>query len=108
MNERVQKLKQKCKQHAGKICAALTGGAVFVGNSISALAAETANDTSAQGVNAAKDLMNLVTAQINIANIVAIIGSGIGIAAATWLAWWGVRKLVRMITAAIGKGKLSL
>lgn len=105
MKEQLKNIKQKCKQHASKICAALSGGAVMAGGAITAFAAD---DNGAAGVQAAKDLMQIVTAEINIANIVLIIGAGLGIAAATWLAWWGIRKLIRVISAAIAKGKLSV
>lgn len=108
MKEKFENLKQKCKQHASKICAAVAGGAVMAGNAISAFAADAVSDNGAAGVAAAQDLIKLVTAEINIANIVAILGAGLGISAATWLAWMGIRKLVRMISAAVAKGKLSV
>lgn len=108
MKEKFENLKQKCKQHASKICAAVAGGAVMAGNAISAFAADASSDNGAAGVQAVKDLMNIVTAEINIANLVAILGAGLGIAAATWLAWTGIRKLLRILKNAIGKGKLSV
>lgn len=108
MKEKTKNFCQKCKQHASKICAALSGGAVMASGAISAFAADATSDNGAAGVQAAKDLIKLVTAEINIGNIVSILGAGLGIAAATWLAWMGIRKLVRMITAAIAKGRLSV
>lgn len=105
--EKLLKLKQTCKRHASKIVSAIAGGAVMAGNVFTAFAAE-GDDNAAAGVQAAKDMMKIVTAEINIGNIVAIIGAGLGIAAATWLAWWGIRKLIRVVKNAVAKGKLAV
>lgn len=107
MKEKLEKLKLGCKRHASNLCAALAGGAVAVNGAVIALAAE-GDDNAAAGVQAAKDMMKIVTAEINIGNIVAIIGAGLGIAAATWLAWWGIRKLIKVVKNAVAKGKLSV
>lgn len=100
-----EKFKENCKKHANKIVAACSGGAVMASGAISAFAAE---PTADEAVQAAKTLMNNVTSTLNITNIVAIIGAGLGYVALLWLAWWGARKLVRMSTSAVGKGKIAL
>lgn len=107
MKEKLEKLKLGCKRYASKLCAAVAGGAVAVNGAFTALAAE-GDDNAAAGVQAAKDMMKIVTTEINIGNIVSIIGSGLGIAAATWLAWWGIRKLIKVVKNAVAKGKLSV
>lgn len=107
MKEKFEKFKRVCKRHASKLCSAVAGGVVMVSGAVSAFAAE-GEDNAAAGVQAAKDMMKIVTAEINIGNIIAIIGAGLGIAAATWLAWWGIRKLITVIKNAIAKGKLSV
>lgn len=95
-------IKDKCKKHAGKIAAAFSGGAVMLSGAISAFAADT------EAVSAAEELMSKATATLNIGNIVSIIGAGIAAVIGLFLAWWGARKLVRMLMAAFKKGKVSL
>jgi len=96
--------KSKCKQHAGKIVAAFSGGAVMSSGVISAFAAE----GTGEAVSAAKSLLETATGTLNIGNIVAIVGAGIGAVIGLFLAWWGARKLVRMLMGAFKKGKVSL
>ena len=97
--------KEKCKQKASKVVAAVTGGAVMLGGAVTALAADSA-DTEA--VSAAKSILSSATGTLNIGNIVAIIGAGIGAVIGLFLAWWGARKLVRMLMTAFKKGKVSM
>lgn len=94
--------KSKCKQHASKIVAACSGCAVMASGAIQAFAEDT------EAVSAAKSLMDTATSTLNIGNIVAIIGAGIGAVIGLFLAWWGARKLVRMLMNAFKKGKVSL
>lgn len=97
--------KEKCKAKASKIVAAVSGGAVMLGGAVTALAADGA-DTEA--VSAAKSILSSATGTLNIGNIVAIIGAGIGAVIGLFLAWWGARKLVRMLMTAFKKGKVSM
>lgn len=97
-----EKAKSAVKRHAGKIAAAVTGAAVMANGSITALAAD------GEAVSAAKELMNAATAELNIGNIVAIIGAGIGAVIGLFLAWWGGRKLVKMLVTALKKGKIAV
>lgn len=96
--------KEKCKAKASKVVAAVTGGAVMLGGAVSAFAA--GEDTEA--VSAAKSILSSATGTLNIGNIVAIIGAGIGAVIGLFLAWWGARKLVRMLMTAFKKGKVSM
>lgn len=104
MKEKLNKFVHSCKRHAGKLIGAITGGAVLASGGISAFAA----DDTAEAVSAAKNLLETATATLNIGNIVAIIGAGIGAVIGLFLAWWGARKLVRMLMGAFKKGKVSL
>lgn len=99
---KISEIKQKLKQHASKIFAAFSGGAVMASGAISAFA------TEGEAVSAAKALMDTATQTMNITNIVAIIGAGIGAVIGLFLAWWGARKLVRMLMAAFKKGKVTV
>lgn len=95
-------IKEKVKAKAKHIVAACSGGAVMLGSTITALAEDT------EAVSAAKSLMDSATSTLNIGNIVAIVGAGIGAVIGLFLAWWGARKLVRMLMGAFKKGKVSL
>ena len=59
-------------------------------------------------VNAAQSLFNKVAGVLNFANIAKVLGIGIAAVIGIWLAWWGLRKLVRMLVNVIKKGRLSL
>lgn len=59
-------------------------------------------------VAAAQTLFNQVAGVLNFANIAKVLGIGIAAVIGIWLAWWGLRKLVRMLVNVIRKGKLSL
>jgi ABC-type dipeptide/oligopeptide/nickel transport system permease subunit len=98
--------KEKCKAKASKIVAAVSGGAVMLGGAVTALAEGAGTDTEA--VSAAKNILSSATGTLNIGNIVAIIGAGIGAVIGLFLAWWGARKLVRMLMTAFKKGKVSM
>ena len=86
-------------------CAAACVGTVVTGT-ITARAAEPGGVTEA--VSAAKAVMDTATGTLNIGNIVAIIGAGIGAVIGLFLAWWGARKLVRMLKNAFTKGNVSM
>ncbi|MGN0535222.1 MAG: hypothetical protein ACI4IR_04385 [Eubacterium sp.] len=95
-------IKAKAKQYGSKIAAAVSGGAVMASGAITAFAEDT------EAVSAAKSLMESATGTLNIGNIVAIIGAGIGAVIGLFLAWWGARKLVGMLMAAFKKGRVSV
>lgn len=97
-------IKSKLKQHMGKIVGAVSGGAVALSGAVSSYAADGTNEA----VSAAKSLLETATGTLNIGNIVAIVGSGIGAVIGLFLAWWAARKLVRMLMGAFKKGKVSL
>lgn len=101
---KLSEIKEKAKQHASRICAALSGGAVMAVGAVQTYAADGTNEA----VSAAKSLLDSATGTLNIGNIVAIVGAGIGAVIGLFLAWWGARKLVRMLMGAFKKGKVSL
>lgn len=103
----LDKVKQGFKRFGSKIAAVVTGGAVMATSAITALAADSAG-TPAEGVSAAKSLLETAAGSLNIGNVVAIIGAGIGAVVGLFLAWWGARKLVRMLVSALKKGKVAI
>lgn len=85
----------------------LAGAAVAVGTF--ATGAITAHaEGASEAVSAAQSVMDAATSTLNIGNIVAIIGAGIGAVIGLFLAWWGARKLVRMLKNAFTKGNVSM
>lgn len=100
----LKSIKAKAKQHAGKLVAMFSGGAVMTASSLNAFAADGTNEA----VSAAKEMMQAATGTLSIGNIVAIIVAGIGAVIGLFLAWWGVRKLMGMLMAAFKKGKVKL
>lgn len=60
------------------------------------------------GIDGAKAILESVTAEISIANVVAVLGVGLGVAAGFFLMYWGGRKLIKMLTSAFKKGKIAV
>lgn len=89
----------------GKCVSAIGAAGVVLGTATSAFCAD---PTVNEAVSAAETLMGRLTAVLNITNIVAILGAGITACAGLFLAWWGARKLVRMLMGVFKKGKLSI
>ena len=100
----MKKIFDKCKGKVKYLASSLAGVAVMTGGAVQAFAA----DNSSEAVSAAKSLMENATSTLNITNIVAILGAGIGAVIGLFLSWWGARKLVRMLMGAFKKGKVSL
>lgn len=56
-------------------------------------------------IDAASDIFGQITQTVNFANIAKVLGIGLGAVLGIWLAWWGLRKLFRMLQGVInGKG----
>lgn len=100
MRSKAGKVWFSCCAFAVTCCTAL---AAFAEETTVALAAD-----SSEAVSAAQSLLESATGTLNISNIVAIVGAGIGAVIGLFLAWWGARKLVRMLMAAFKKGKVSM
>lgn len=103
----VTKIRDAWKNHSNKLLGAIAGGAVMTGGAITTFAADETGSTT-EAVNAAKELMTIVTGTLNITNIVAILGAGLGAVLGLFLAWWGARKLLKMVMSVFKKGKISL
>ena len=104
----ITKIRDAWKAHSNKFLGAIAGGAVMTGGAISTLAADGTTGDTTEAVNAAKELMTIVTGTLNITNIVAILGAGLGAVLGLFLAWWGARKLLKMVMSVFKKGKISL
>lgn len=64
--------------------------------------------TPQEAIDAAKSVQSSVTAVLNITAIAAILAAVLGPATLLFLAWWGVRKVVKVTVNAFARGKLSI
>lgn len=64
--------------------------------------------TPDEAIAAASGLFGQVTQVVNFTNIAKVLAIGLGAVLGIWLAWWGLRKLVRMIIKVLEKGRISL
>lgn len=67
-----------------------------------------ASASSAVGPDAWSSVLSVLTSQISVSTIVAVLASVVGAAIGMVFMWWGVRKLARTLMAAFRKGKLSV
>lgn len=100
------KIKAFMSDKWNKLAGAVACVGTVVTGTITARAAGPGGVTEA--VSAAKAVMDTATGTLNIGNIVAIIGAGIGAVIGLFLAWWGARKLVRMLKNAFTKGNVTM
>lgn len=54
------------------------------------------------------EVVNVLQANITVANVATVLSAALGIAAIFSFAWWGARKVLRMIMAAFRKGRVSV
>ncbi len=58
--------------------------------------------------SAFSSVINAVTAQISVATIVEVLAYAVPIAIVMVFAWWGIRKVTRMVMGAFRKGRLKV
>ena len=98
-----EKFKGFIRSTKGKIACAAASCAATLGSTVTAFAAE---DTAF--VEGIKSIWTEVTKQINITNIVSIIVIVLGTVIGLGLFWFGARYVLRKITGAAKKGKISV
>lgn len=104
----MNKLKRWCRTKAGKRILAVFGAMlVMCSMAVPAFAIE-GEAVGADAIAAAKSIIGEATATINVANLTTILVYGVGIAIVLFLMWWGARKLLRIVTAAFKRGKVSV
>lgn len=104
----MNKLKRWCRTKAGKRILAVFGAMlVMCSMAVPAFAIE-GEAAGADAIAAAKSIIGEATATINVANLTTILVYGVGIAIVLFLMWWGARKLLRIVTAAFKRGKVSV
>lgn len=71
-----------------------------------AFAAE--GDAASEAVSAITSGFGQITSTITIGNILSVLGIVLAVAVGFFFFWWGIRKVVRVVTAAFKKGKISV
>lgn len=69
--------------------------------------ADPANTDISEVTTGITSIFSNLTSTFNFTTIISILGIAIGAAALLYLAWWGLRKIVRMMTSAL-KGRLNV
>lgn len=90
------------------LCVLCLAGCFVFGASASETATDVVAITPDEAINAAQGLFGQISQTLNFSNVAKVLAIGIGSCIGIWLAWWGLRKLLRMIVRVLEKGKLSL
>lgn len=101
----MSKIRQFFSDRRNVIGAAIGGSVGAVGGVAAAFAEDVAPSDVVTGVTT---VTNAVTSAFNITTIASIIGVVLAGCVGLFLFWWGARKVVRMISSAFKKGKISL
>lgn len=108
MNKLKAKFQSITHSKAGKRIMAFATSAMLAISMAFSAAAEGEVGSGADAIAAAKSVIGEATATINISNLTTILVYGVGIAIGLFLLWWGARKLIRIVTAAFKRGKVSV
>lgn len=108
MNKLKAKFHGFAHSKAGKRIMAFATSAMLAISMAFSAAAEGEVGSGADAIAAAKSVIGEATKTINISNLTTILVYGVGIAIGLFLLWWGARKLVRIVTAAFKRGKVSV
>lgn len=76
---------------------------------ISAFAAD-GDQTAVQSeaVSAVSSAFSTITSTISVSNILKMVGIALAACVAFFFFWWGIRKVIKMVTNAFKKGKVSV
>lgn len=75
---------------------------------MSAFAAEGDSAVASEAVNQVKTAFSTVTSTISITNILSMVGVALAACVGFFFFWWGIRKVIKMVTGAFKKGKISV
>lgn len=102
----MDKVRNFLSQKANRVALSVGGSFGAVAGGLAAAFA--ADPTTSDIVGGVTTVTSAVTSNFNIATIAEIIGVVLGACVGLFLFWWGARKVVRMVSAAFKKGKISL
>jgi len=98
----------KMKKFLAVVLSVLCIGTTMIPFAFASTAEEPVTLSSDAAIAAAKDLFAQVTTIVNFTNVAKVLAIGLGSVLGIWLAWWGLRKLVRMIVKVLERGKISM
>lgn len=100
----LEKVKNFLKTAKGKVAIVFASVVAVLGSAMPAMAADDTT-TFQSGIST---VWSQVTSQINIGNVVAIIGICIVAVISLGLFWWGLRYVVKRIWAALKNGRVKV
>lgn len=65
-------------------------------------------DAASEAVSAMNQGFSTITGTLSIGNIIKVAAIALGVCVGFMFFWWGIRKVIRMVTAAFKKGKVSV
>lgn len=66
-----------------------------------------ANETVANVADVVKPIMTSISEAVSASDIVALVGQAVAFGVPFFLAWMGIRKIVKIATGAVKSGKIS-
>lgn len=100
-----QKMKAKIAEHKNKIAAVAAGAVTSVGGALTALAEGEPTDTWTAPITTIFNTMSSAYTPAKVASILAIaLTACVGLV----FFWFGARKIVKMVSSALKKGKISI
>lgn len=97
-------LMKSCK--VKRIFAALAVVLIIGAMAVPCFAAE--GDVASEAVSAMSQGFSTITGTLSIGNVLKVISIALGVCVGFVFFWWGIRKVVRMVTAAFKKGRASV
>ena len=61
-----------------------------------------------EAVSAMKSGFSQITSTISIGNVLTVLAIVLGVAVGFFFFWWGIRKVIKVVTASFKKGKVSV
>lgn len=75
---------------------------------VTAFAEEATVDYSADAVSAVESAFDTITSTITIGNVLLMVSISLATCVGFFFFWWGIRKVIRMVTTALRKGRISV
>ena len=98
-----QNFKEKVIEHKNKIIAAVAGAVTTAGGSITALA-----EGEDPWIAPVTSIFNTMSSSYTPAKVAAILAIALTACVGLVFFWFGARKIVKMVSAALKKGKISI
>ncbi len=105
MNESTKKItKTSVKKNLKKVFALFAVVMIIGAMAVPCFAAE----VDSEAVSAVKAGFTQVTGTISIANVLQVLGIVLGVAFGFFFFWWGIRKVIRVVSKSFKNGRVSV